>query len=134
MAAGGETCGGVCRRGHRIQTAGWGLRPVRLWPGLRRGRGWVVCGRHRWCSGGAGLGVALVGSLGVPLGCVGAACACSTVLVVPDWWGAEVWVGGGRMGIRAGLWSVGSGWLPVDCACWYGVWVGGLLVVVGWFY
>ena len=35
------------------------------------------------------------------------------------------------MGIRAGLWSVGSGWLPVDGACWYGVWVGGLLVVVG---
>ena len=30
-----------------------------------------------------------------------------------------------------GLWSVGSGWLPVDGACWYGVWVGGLLVVVG---
>ena len=45
--------------------------------------------------------------------------------------GAEVRVGGGRMGIRAGLWSVGSRWLLVDGACWYGLWVGGLLVVVG---
>ena len=45
--------------------------------------------------------------------------------------GAEVRVGGGRMGVRVGLWSVGYGWLPVDGACWYRVWVGGLLVVVG---
>ena len=45
--------------------------------------------------------------------------------------GAEVRVGGGRMGIRAGLWSVGSRWLLVDGACWYGLLVGGLLVVVG---
>ena len=37
------------------------------------------------------------------------------------------------MDIWAGLWSVSSGWLPVDGACWYGVWVGGLLVVVGCF-
>ena len=48
--------------------------------------------------------------------------------------GAEVWVGGGRMGVRVGLWSVGNGWLPVDGARWYGVWVGELLVVVGGFY
>ena len=45
--------------------------------------------------------------------------------------GAEVLVGGGCLGIRVGLWSVGSGWLLVDGACWHGVWVGGLLVVVG---
>ena len=45
--------------------------------------------------------------------------------------GAEVWVGGGRMGVRMGLWSVCNGWLLVDGARWYGVWVGGLLVVVG---
>ena len=45
--------------------------------------------------------------------------------------GAKVWVGAGRMGIQAWQWSVGTGWLPVDGACWYGVWVGGLLVVVG---
>ena len=45
--------------------------------------------------------------------------------------GAEVWVGGGRMGVRMGLWSVCNGWLLVDGARWYGVWVRGLLVVVG---
>ena len=36
------------------------------------------------------------------------------------------------MSVRVGLWSVCNGWLPVDGARWYGVWVGGLLVVVGW--
>ena len=45
--------------------------------------------------------------------------------------GAGVWVGGGRMGVRVGLWSACNGWLLVDGARWYGVWVGGLLVVVG---
>ena len=45
--------------------------------------------------------------------------------------GAEVWVGGGHMGISVGLLSVCNGWLPVDGARLYGVWVGGLLVVVG---
>ena len=35
------------------------------------------------------------------------------------------------MGVRVGLWSVCNGWLLVDGARWYGVWVGGLLVVVG---
>ena len=35
------------------------------------------------------------------------------------------------MGDRLGLWSIGNGWLPVDGACWYGLWVGGLLVVTG---
>ena len=35
------------------------------------------------------------------------------------------------MGIRVGLWSVGSGLLLVDAACWHRVRVGGLLVVVG---
>ena len=34
------------------------------------------------------------------------------------------------MSPRVGLWSVCDGWLLVDGACWYGVWVGGLLVVV----
>ena len=43
----------------------------------------------------------------------------------------EVWVGGGCMGVRVGLRSAGNGWLPVDGARWYGVWVGELLVVVG---
>ena len=45
--------------------------------------------------------------------------------------GAGVRVGGGRMSPRVGLWSVCDGWLLVDGARWYGVWVGGLLVVVG---
>ena len=36
------------------------------------------------------------------------------------------------MSVRMGLWSVCNGWLLVDGARWYGVWVGGLLVVVGW--
>ena len=35
------------------------------------------------------------------------------------------------MGVRMGLWSVCNGWLLVDGARWYGVCVGGLLVVVG---
>ena len=35
------------------------------------------------------------------------------------------------MGVRVGLWFVCNGWLLVDGARWYGVWVGGLLVVVG---
>ena len=34
------------------------------------------------------------------------------------------------MGVRVGLWSVYNGWLLVYGARWYGVWVGGLLVVV----
>ena len=44
--------------------------------------------------------------------------------------GAKVRVGGRSMGVWAWLWSVGNGWLPVDGARWYGVWVGGLVVVV----
>ena len=35
------------------------------------------------------------------------------------------------MGVRVGLWSVCNGWLLVDGARWYGVCLGGLLVVVG---
>ena len=45
--------------------------------------------------------------------------------------GIHVQVGGGCLGIRPGLWSVGSGWLLVDGACWHGLRVGGLQVVVG---
>ena len=39
-------------------------------------------------------------------------------------------VGCGCLGIRVGLWSVGSGWLLVDCARSHGVRVGWLPVVV----
>ena len=38
------------------------------------------------------------------------------------------------MGIRVGLWAVCNGWLLVDGARWYGLWVVGLLVVVGRYY
>ena len=44
--------------------------------------------------------------------------------------GVKVLVGGGRMGVQVGLRSAANGLLPVDGARWYGVLVGGLLVVV----
>ena len=105
---------------------------VRLWPGLGGGGGGgMVWGWHCWGSGGPGWVLRWSG--------VWASRWVVWVLRVPavrSLWslagcGAEVGVGGARLGIRAGLWSGGSGWLPVDGACWHGVWVGGLLVVVG---
>ena len=95
------------------------------------GRGGVVWGWNCWWWGGRGwvlhllgvwaslwavwmLRVRAVRSLRSLAGC-----------------GAQVWVVGGRMGVRVGLRSVGNGWLPVDGARTYGVWVGGLLVVAG---
>ena len=61
------------------------------------------------------------------------------------WWGGRGWVLRwlGVWASRRVVWVLrvravrslrslaGCGWLPVDGACWYGVWVGGLLVVVG---
>ena len=95
------------------------------------GAGGVVWGLHWLCWGGWGWVLRRLGvwaSLWVVL-----------VLRVRALWslrflagcGVEVWVGGGRMGVRVGLQSVGNAWLPVDGARWYGVWVGGLLLVVG---
>ena len=80
------------------------------------GRGWVLCWLGVWASLWVVwvLRVCAVRSLRFLTGC-----------------GAGVWVGGGRMGVRVGLWSVCNGRLLVDGARWYGVWVGGLLVVVG---
>ena len=80
------------------------------------GRGWVLCWLGVWASLWVVwvLRVCAVWPLRFLTGC-----------------GAGVWVGGGRMSVRVGLWSVCNGWLPVDGARWYGVWVGGLLVVVG---
>ena len=80
------------------------------------GRGWELCWLRVWASLWVVwvLRVCAVRSLRSLAGC-----------------GAEVWVGGGRMGVRLGLSSVFNGWLPVDGARWYGVWVGGLLVVLG---
>ena len=80
------------------------------------GRGWVLCWLGVWASLWVVwvLRVCAVRSLRSLAGC-----------------SAEVWVVGGLMGVRVGLWSVCTGWLPVDAARWYGVWVGGLLVLVG---
>ena len=129
---GGAIRGGVCRRGHRRQLAGAGCRVLRLWPGLGGGGGggwcgvgavggwggrrWVLCWLGVWASLWVVwvLRVCAVRSLRFLTGC-----------------GAGLWVGGGRMGVRVGLWSVCNGSLLVDGARWYGVWVGGLLVVVG---
>ena len=62
------------------------------------GRGWVLC----W--------------LGVPVSLwvvwVLRVCAVRSLRFLTGC-GAEVWVGGGRMGVRVGLWSVCNGWLLV---------------------
>ena len=60
-----------------------------------------------------------------------AAACCVRGVVSGGGGGGVVWVGGGRMSVRVGLWSVCNGWLLLDGARWYGVWVGGLLVVAG---
>ena len=130
--AGGGIRGGVCRRGYRRQLAGAGCRVLRPWPrlgggggggwcgggavGVRGGRGWVFCWLGVWASLWVVwvLRVCAVRPLRFLTGC-----------------GAGVWVGGGRMSVWVGLWSVCNGWLLVDGARWYGVWVGGLLLVVG---
>ena len=85
-AAGGGTCGGVCRRVHRHQSAGGGCRVLRLWPGLGGGGGGGDgVGVALLVVGGAGVGVVLAGGLGVSVGHVGVACVRRAVLVVPGW-------------------------------------------------
>ena len=80
------------------------------------GRDWVLCWMGIWASRWVAwvLRVCAVRSAWSLAGC-----------------GAEVLKGRSCLGIRMGLWSVGSAWLLVDGACWHGVWVEGLLVVVG---
>ena len=80
------------------------------------GRGWVLCWLRVWASRRVVwvLRVHVVRSLWSLAGCT-----------------AEVRMGGGRLGIRAELRSVGSGWLPMDGACSHEMWVRRLLVVVG---
>ena len=53
------------------------------------------------------------------------------VLLSPFLAGRGVEVGGGCLGMRVGLWSVGSGWLLVNGARWHALRVGGLPVVAG---
>ena len=129
--AGGGIRGGVCPRGHRRQLAGAGCRVLRPWPGLGAGAGGGGVGVALLVMGGRGWVLCPLGVL-ASLWVVWVLCVCA-VRSVPfvTGCGAEVWVGGGRMGVRVGLWSVCNGWLLVDGARWYGVWVGGLLVVVG---
>ena len=131
--AGGGIRGGMCRRGYRHRLAGAGCRVLCPWPGLGGGGGGgVVWGWRCWWWGGRGWVLCWLG--------VWASLWVVWVLRVCAVWplrfltgcGAGVWVGGGRMSVRVGLWSVCNGWLLVDGARWYGVWVGGLLVVVGW--
>ena len=91
--------------------------------------------------GGVGVALLVVGGAGWVLCWLGVWASLWVVWVLlvcavrPLWLlggcGAGVWVGGGRMGVWVGLWSVCNGWLLVVGARWYGVWVGGLLVVVG---
>ena len=94
-----------------------GLRVLCLWPSPGGGGG-------EWCGGGTACGGGGQGWLLCWLG-VWAPCRVAWMLRVravrPLWslacCGAEVRVGGSRLGIRAGLWSVGSGRLPMDGAC-----------------
>ena len=127
--------GGVCRRGHRRQLAGAGCRVLRPWPGLGGGgRGGVVWGWHCLWWGGRGWVFCWLG-VWASLWVVWVLRVCSVrSLRFLTRSGAEVLVGGSRMGVRLGLWSVCNVWLLVDGARWYGVWVGRLLVVVGRFY
>ena len=100
-SAGGRTRGGVCRRGHRHQSAGGSCRVLRLWPGLGGGRGGGGVGVALLVVGGVGVGVVLAGGLGVPVGCVGVASVRGAVLVVPGWLRCRG-VGGRRLHGRPG--------------------------------
>ena len=101
----------ACSRGGGRGGGGVGVALLVMW-----GAGLVLCWLGVWASVWVvwELRVCAVRSLWSLAGC-----------------GAEVWVGGGRISVVVGLWSVGNGWLPVDGAQWDGVWVGGLLVVLG---
>ena len=100
----------------------------------------LVSGGGAW-GGGVGLALLVVGGAGVGVVLAGVRASLWVVWVLRvcavrslrflTGCGAGVWVRGGRMGVRVGLWSVCNGWLLVYSARWYGVWVRGLLVVVG---
>ena len=129
---GGGTGGGLCRRGHQHQLVGEAAAccVCGLVPAGGRGGG-VVWGWHCWWWGGRGWVLCWLG-VWASLWVVWVLRVCAVRSLRPlAGCGYEVWVRGGRMGVRVGLWSVCNGWLLVDGARWYGVWMGGLLVVVG---
>ena len=111
---------------------GWWQSPhsasVAWSPGGRGGG--MVLGRHCWWWGGQGWVPCCMG-VWASRRVVWVLC----VLAVRFLWSlagcaVDVRVWGGCLDVRVWVWSAGSGWLLVD-ACWHGVCVGGLLVVVG---
>ena len=80
----------------------------------RGGRGWVLC----WTGVRASRRVVCVLRVRV-------------VRFLRSLAGRSVEMGGGCLGIRVELWSVGSGRLLVDGACWHGLRLGELLIAVG---
>ena len=121
----------MCRRGLWVVGVGGGLRVVGLRPGLGGGAWGMVWGRHCWPWSGLWWVLCWTG--------VWASRRVVQVLRVRSvsfsrslaGCGVEVRMGGGSLGIRMGLWFVGSGWLLVDGACWHGLGVEGLLVLAG---
>ena len=73
--------GGGIPINHLVGASAWCVRGL----ASGGGRGGVMWGLHCWWGGQAWVCVVLVGSLGVPLGRLGVACACRAVLAVPGW-------------------------------------------------
>ena len=77
------------------------------------GRGGVVWGWHCWGWGGRGWVLCWLG-VWASFWVVWVLLLCAARSLRPlAGCGAEVWLGGGRMGVRVGLWSVCYGWLLV---------------------
>ena len=138
----GVSCGGRGRGDSRWRvSAGASTSIGRCWLPPVASVAWSRGGGGGAWGGGVGVALLVVGGAGmgfVPAGVwaslwvvwVLRVCAVRSLRFLTGC-GARVWVGGGRMGVLVGLWSVCNGWLLVDGARWYGVLVGGLLVVVG---
>ena len=102
---------------------------LRPWPGLGGGGGggWggVVWGWHCWWWGGRGRVLCWLGGWALLwVVWVLRVCAVRSLRFLAGC-GGVVWVGGNRMGVRLGLWSVCYGWMLVDGARWYGALVWG---------
>ena len=104
---------------------------VRLWPRLGGGsRGGMVWWGQCWWSGGRGWVLCWTGvSAFHRVLWVLCVCAARSRRSLAGG-GVEIPVGAGCLAIWVGLWPVGSGWRLLDGACWYGVRIGGLLVVL----